>query len=60
MCLAKDDADLLNNLVFPISSHDYNRIETKRQNDSAKRPIKNLSAFDSVLNFLLSSVISSL
>jgi len=54
MCLAKDDADPLNNLVFPISSHDCGRIETERQNATVKRPVKNLSIFDYFLNYLLS------
>lgn len=36
MCLAKDDADPLNNLVFPISNHGYSRIETKAEYHSEK------------------------
>lgn len=52
MCLARDVADPMNNLVFPISSHDYSRIETKRQNAAMKRSVKNLSTFDNFLSYL--------
>lgn len=52
MCLTKDDADPLNNLMFPTSSHDYSKIETKRQNAAVKRPVKNLSTFDNFLSCL--------
>lgn len=50
--LAKDNADPLNNLVFPISGHNYSRTETERQNSVMRRLDNNLYTSDYFLYLL--------